>query len=66
MPTYTVTIRETCIYEIEVECDSADEAGDTAEDTLVHCPNMNNYFVACEERDVADVQEVPTEITQNT
>ena len=65
MPRYNVTIRETCIYEVEVECDSADEAEDTAEDALINCPNINEYFVDCEERDVADVQEVPTEITQN-
>jgi hypothetical protein len=58
MPKYKVTIREECTYEVEVEADNEDAAYEAGIEALVQAPDMNVFFVSCDERDVEFVEEV--------
>jgi hypothetical protein len=58
MPRYKVTMRETCVYQIEVDAENDDDAQDVAENVFVESETINDYFMAVEERDTIAVRKV--------
>ena len=56
MPRYRVTLGEVASYELEVEADNEEEAGEIAEETFAAAENFDGITCEVHERDVDNVE----------
>lgn len=59
MPKYRVTIEETVTYNVEVEADDEESAGEDAVEIFLNSEDRDQkYFTSVDERDVLNVEEI--------
>ncbi|MDN7537056.1 hypothetical protein [Burkholderia cenocepacia] len=58
MPKYRVTINEECTYEIEVEADTKEQAGELATQILIDAPQPAVYLTSVDEREVEHIERI--------